>query len=174
VASIGINLLLAWMTWRADRATSSAGLAALVRDNGSDALAGLLVVVALLGSRAGLAWAEPVAAVAIGGLILFLGWRTSREGFGVLTDRVVDRGLRSRVEREALAEPEVRGVQSVRVHPVGNGVRVDLEISVDAHRTVAEGHRTAHEVERRITRTEASVREVQVHVNPADPVPGDV
>ena len=171
VASIAVNLGLAWVAARAARSTSSAGLTALVRDNGSDALAGLLVVVALLGSRAGLAWPEPLAAVAIGGLIVVLGWRTTKEGFDVLTDRVPDRGLRRRVMDLAREVDGVRGVQSVRVHPVGNGLRIDLEISVDGRSSVAEGHTTAHRVESRIKGSESDVREVHVHVNPAATAP---
>ena len=171
VVSIFVNLGLAFVAQRADRHQASAGLAALARDNGSDALAGVLVVVALLASRSGLGWAEPVAAVGIGVLILVLGWRTSREGFDVLTDRVADRGLRARVEALGRSVPDVRGVQAVRVHPVGNGVRVDMELSVDADSSVAEGHRIAHAVESRVTKAESLVREVSVHVNPADPAP---
>ena len=48
------------------RASRSAGLAAIARDNGSDALSSALVAIALLAARSGVEWAEPLATVVIG------------------------------------------------------------------------------------------------------------
>ena len=166
VLSIGVNVGLAMISLRAGRATRSAGLYALARDDFSDALASFLVVLGIFGSWSAQFWAEPTAAIAIGLLIVFMGGRSSMEGFDILMDRVSDRGLRAKLEQTACGVGEVRGVQNVRVHPVGNGYRVDMEISVDRELTVGQGHRIAHAVERAVTSEHSDVNEVHVHVNP--------
>ena len=171
VVSIAANLGLAWLTQRAARSTRSPGLAALARDNGSDALAGALVVLGILGSWWGVGWAEPTAAVLIGAMIAWMGWRSSRDSFDLLMDRS-DPRLRAAIAETAAAVAQVRGVQSVRVHPLGSSHGVDLEISVDGKLTVEEGHRIAHSVERATTTAHSSVQEVHVHVNPWTPATG--
>jgi cation diffusion facilitator family transporter len=170
VAGISIltNIWLAVVSQRAARETQSQGLAALARDNASDALGSVLVILGILGSRGGLAWAEPTAAIGISGLILWMGWRSVVDGSHVLMDRS-DPELRHALRTSALRVGEVRGVQSVRVHPLGAGFTVDMEISVDGSLTVAEGHRIAHDVETAVTTAHAHVMGVHVHVNAHEP-----
>jgi cation diffusion facilitator family transporter len=169
VLSIVVNVGLAWISLRAGRTARSAGLFALARDDLSDALASFLVVLAILGSWSALNWAEPAAVIVIGCLIVVMGARSVVEGFDILMDRVSDKALRGKLERTARGVDEVRGVQSVRVHPVGNGYRVDMEISVDGALSVGQGHQVAHSVERAVTAEHSAVIEVHVHVNPWTP-----
>lgn len=176
--SIAANAWLTRLATRVGRAARSQGLLALARDNLSDTLTGGLVFVAILASHLGLAWAEPVAAVAIGGLIVFLGLRSLTDGVHVLMDRVSDPGLRAALEAEARGVDGVRDVQRVRVHPLGDHVLVDLEISVDGGLSVDRGHAIAHAVEAALRRARDEVGGVHVHVNPyrpgeaAEPGPG--
>lgn len=169
VVSIVANIGLTILTSRVGAAANSQGLVALARDNASDALTGVLVVVGILGSQVGIAWAEPAVAVMIGALITFMGLRSLREGFDTLTARVPDTGLRGRLVTAALAVQGVRGVQSARIHPLGRAYRVDMEISVDGSLTVDDGHRIAHAVERAVVAAADSVESVDVHVNPWHP-----
>jgi len=164
--SILVNLGLARITWREGRRLNSHGLLALARDNASDVLAAVLVLVGVAAAWAGFAWVEVAVAVAIGLLIVWIGLGSARTGLDVLMDRAPDPDLRERLRGVALAIDGVRGVQSVRVHPLGASSLVDMEISVDARLSVLEGHRIAHAVEDAITREEAHVAEVHVHVNP--------
>lgn len=165
--SISTNLFLAWQSARAARASRSPGLVALARDNGADASSGLLVIAGVVGSHLGHGWAEPAAAVAIGALIVWLGFRSLREGMDVLMDRVADPGLRERLERTAAAVEGVRGVQSTRVHPLGRAAHAEMELSVDADLTVRAGHRIAHAVESAVLAAHDELQSLTVHVNPA-------
>ena len=165
VISTVVNGGLARVAALGARASRSAGLAAIARDNGSDALSSALVAIAILAARSGVEWAEPLATVVIGLLIIAIGWRSVSEGFDVLMDRS-DPDLRARLGEVAHGVEGVRAVQSVRVHPLGDHVLVDMEISVDGALTVVEGHEIAHSVESAVTRTHSLVRAVSVHVNP--------
>ena len=82
-------------------------------------------------------------------------------------DRVPDLGLRGRAEKLASGVDGVCGVQRIDVHPLGSQVRMDVEVSVDGDLSVRKGHAIAHEVAEAVTRGEAGVVEVAVHVNPS-------
>lgn len=171
--SVAANLGLAVVTIRAGRASGSHGVMALGRDNASDALAGVLVILGIVGSRFGLGWAEPAVAVLIGALIIVMGVRSVKEGIAVLMDQVDDPDLRRRLIETAVATAEVKEVQGVRLHPLGAEIRADMTISVDGTLTVDQGDEIAHSVECEVTNAHPRVREVHVHVNPWTAPPGD-
>ncbi len=169
--SVVANLWLVRITRVAARERSSPTLTSLERDNVGDFGTGLLVFVGVGCTALGWPIVERFVAVLIGALVVKLGWSSAREGFDVLMDRVADPELRGQIERAALATKGVRGVQAIRVHPIGSAYRVDLEIAVAGDRTVREGHAIAHDAERAITENCPRVVEVHVHVNPASDAP---
>lgn len=165
--SIVGNEVLVRVQGRAAKLTGSPTLAAMTKDSRSDSLTSLLVIVGVLGAAAGVSRLEPLATMIIGLAVLAMGVESLRSAIHVLTDRVHDTGLRSRIEALAEAIPGVSGVQSVSVHPLGTLVRVDMEISVRGDLSVRRGHEIAHEVGKTVTRHEDDVVDVSVHVNPA-------
>ena len=167
LVSLFANEWLVRITQRAAREQNSAVLRALARDNRSDSLTSFLVLMGLALGFLGVGWAESIATALIGCLIMAMGGRSLVEGYHVLSDRVPDRDLRSRIRSHAEGVPGVVGVQSIRVHPLGGEVRVDMEISVDGDLSVRKGHAIAHGVESEVTRREPEVVQVDVHVNPA-------
>ena len=171
VAAVSIlaNLGLARVTHRTALSIGSPSLEAMTWDNVGDALASLTVLIAIGLGAMGYPEAEHFVAGAIGILIAAMGLRSVRAGLDVLLVRVSDPDLRRRMAETARAIDEVRGVQSVRIHPLGSDVRVDLEISVDGGLTVTAGHDIAHRVEDALREAEATVRDVHVHVNPCLP-----
>ena len=160
------KLVLALYTSRVGIRLNSPSLIAVSRDNMADSLTGALVPVAIGASLLGFAWAEPVCALLIAGVILWMGIKSARQGLDILMDRV-DPSLRETLEQTAQDVEGVSSVQRARIHPLGSELRVDMEISVDGNLTVAEGHRIAHEVESVVVDVHKHVVEVSVHVNPA-------
>lgn len=167
VVSLAANEWLFRVTHRAGSELDSQSLLALARDNRSDALTSVLVLVGVGASLAGMGWVEPLAAAVIGAMVATMGWVSLKRGLDVLMDRVPDPGMRERVRGLAAEVDGVAGVQRVDVHPLGSDVRLDVEISVDGGLSVRKGHEIAHDVERAVTRGEEAVVEVSVHVNPA-------
>lgn len=163
---LGVKAWLALEVGRVGRELASPSLLAVARDHRSDVFASLLVLLAVGASLAGLPWIELAGAVAISLLIARMGWTSVREGFDVLMDRVPDPELRGRIAATAAAVEGVRGVQRVRVHPLGSSYQVDLEISVDGSLTVSEGHAIAHAVADSVRAEHERAGGVQVHVNP--------
>ncbi len=166
--SLAANEWLYRVTRRVGLHLASQSLLALARDNRSDALTSILVLVAVTASMLGLGWVEPLGTGVIGAMIGFLGWESVKHGLDVLMDRAPDPQMRARIHTIAGRIDGVEGVQKVDIHPLGSQVRVDMEISVDGDLEVRKGHAIAHEVERAVTQAEEGVVEVAVHVNPAE------
>jgi cation diffusion facilitator family transporter len=160
------KLLLARTTARVGTRLNSPSLIAVSRDNLSDAMTGSLVPVAIGASLLGVAWAERVCALVIAAVVFWMGAKSAKEGLDILMDRADPRS-RAAIQATAQAVQGVRGVQSVRIHPLGSELRVDMEISVDGSLSVAEGHRIAHAVETAVVEAHDHVHHVHVHVNPA-------
>ena len=167
VLSIVANEWLTRVTLHAADRLRSQALRALARDNRSDSLSSVLVVIGVGGGYFGLGWAEPFATAGIGAFVVLMGWKSLKDGLDVLMDRVPDPDMRSRIAERARRVPGVVGVQHTRVHPLGSDYRVDMEISVDGGLSVREGHAIAHAVERAVRAPENSIVQVSVHVNPA-------
>ncbi len=167
LVSVFGNLWLVKLTRSAGRELRSPILTSVARDNAGDVGTGVLVFVGVGCTALGWPIAERFVAVLIGALVVRLGWSSAKEGFDVLMDRVDDPDAVRTIEAAALGVEGVRGVQAIRVHPIGSAYRVDLEIAVAGDRTVQEGHAIAHAAESAITRRAPRVVEVHVHVNPA-------
>jgi len=166
VVSIGANLWLARITLFAATTLQSPTLMALARDNRSDVLASGLVVLGAGANLAGLTWAEPAAAGLIAVMIAPLGLRSARDGLDILLDRVSDKDLRARISLCAKEVGGVRSVHNVRVHPLGRGQRVDLDIALDPQLNVLAAHRVARAVEAAIVAAEHTVLSVHVGMLP--------
>lgn len=166
LASALMNLGLASVTHGASKQISSLSLRALTLDNLGDALSSAVVLLAIVMRRAGYPEVELLVAGAIGVLIAAMGIGSVRSGFDVLMVRVSDPSLRGNIAQTAARHKDVRGVQNVRIHPLGSDMRVDLEVNVDGQLTVSEGHDIAHAVADAVTQAHVQVKGVHVHVNP--------
>jgi cation diffusion facilitator family transporter len=164
--TIIVKLALARATARAGARWHSSLLTALARDSRADVLTSGLVLLAIVGTIAGLRWLEPLAALAIGLLIGVEGLRSAWEGIGVLMDRHANPELDAALRTRASAVAGVLAVDDLRVHPLGTHLRIDMEISVERTIDVAAGHAIAHAVEAALIEAYPQVREVAVHVNP--------
>jgi cation diffusion facilitator family transporter len=167
VLSVVANEMLTRIFKRGAKEFLSPTLDALARDNRSDMLSSVLVVVGVAASALGYTWVESLVAGVIGVFVIVMGLGSLKEGFDVLTDRVADPGLRDRLKTIAEDVDGVDGVQLVLIHPLGRRVRAEVELSVDGDLPVRKGHAIAHDVEDRVTREVEEVVEVSVHVNPA-------
>ena len=161
-----INLGMAAVTNKAAKSVTSLSLRALTLDNLGDALSSLIVLVAIFFRKVGFPEVELFVAGAIGVVIAAMGLSSVRAALDVLLLRVTDQSLRGQIADKARALAGVRGVQDVRLHPIGSEMRVDLEINVDGHLTVTQGHDIAHHVMDELTSAFRQVRGVHVHVNP--------
>lgn len=165
LATAGVKEVLYRYVSTVGRRLNAPSLLASARDHRADVFVAVTVVGGVLGARLGWPWLDPAAAAVVGAYIAWMGWEPVRHNIGVLLDEA-PADVVAEVRAAAGEVDGVRGVDNVRVHPLGSHYYVDLEIAVDGALSVHQGHELAHAVERRILDEVDHVRDVTVHVNP--------
>ncbi|WMJ15301.1 cation diffusion facilitator family transporter [Geobacillus proteiniphilus] len=149
---------------RLARRTNSMALAAVAKDNLSDALVSIGAAIGIAGARLGWPWLDPLAALVIGAMICKTAWEVFMETAHTLTDGFDEQQL-AVYKDEIAAVSGVRDVADIKARMLGNDIVLEVTIRVDSHLTVAKSHEIADEVER-LMRNRHNIRATHVHVEP--------
>src|SRR6266571_3486902 len=166
LATLGINVLVAWYENRRGHELSSELLIADAAHTRTDVFITIGVLIGVLLSRRGLTWVDPVVAIVIALLIVRVAYQ------------ILSRAVPVLVDERAIPEPTIRqsaqaveGVKSAygirsRGGNAGGGVRyAEVTIAVDSAANVADAHAIADAVEERLKK-DLELEEVTVHVEP--------
>lgn len=145
---------------------SSSALHASAWEQRSDALSSVVVFVGVGASMAGVRSADAVAALAVGLVIIRIGWLLLGRAVNELMDCSVGTELIGIMEHAALSVDGVKGVNGIRTRRAGPGLFVDLSIIVDGDMTVAAGHRLSERVEQALREEFDQGIDAVVHVEP--------
>jgi len=160
-----VKEFLCRISLRVGKRTNSPTLLASARDHRADVFAALIVFVGVALARLGWPMFDPIAGVAIGLYIFFLGHAPLHSNLAILMHQSPPE-LDRLAAHEAAKVPGVNRVGLVRVQPLGGSLRMDMVLLVDGGLTVAEAHEIAHEAEKTVMRAVQHVKEVHVHVEP--------
>ncbi|MCQ6558913.1 cation diffusion facilitator family transporter [Paenibacillus mendelii] len=139
-------------------------LMAAAKDNLSDALVSVGAAIGIIGSRLGLPWLDPVAALAVGGIICKTAWEIFYSSTYALTDGFNEKelnSLRGTIERTQ----GVRSIKDIKARVHGSNVLLDVVVLVDPQLSLVESHRISDEIEKRMERKH-NIMSVHVHVEP--------
>ncbi|HJZ86955.1 MAG TPA: cation diffusion facilitator family transporter [Polyangia bacterium] len=164
LATIVANALVSRAEHRAGTRLESPFLVADSRHTASDMLASIAVLIAFVGARAGVRWADPLGGLIVLALVLRVGWRVLRENVAVLVDAVVVDP--DRVRELAAAVAGVRSIHRVRSRGTVGAAHLDLHLLVDPELTVRAAHGMAHKVEDRLREGIPGLVDVTIHVEP--------
>lgn len=164
--SFAIKEVLFRVTVTASKAEGSIAALANAWHHRSDALTSLAVVAGIALARLGWPDADPLAALAVGGFIAWVGGGLSFQAGRQLVDTAVEPQTVLRIREVAEATGGVLSAHKVRTRTMGNRLLVDLHIEVKATLTVEEGHDIAKEVALNIQRKLPQVAHALVHVEP--------
>jgi len=163
--TMAVNLFVSWYEDREGRRLRSAFLVADATHTRADLFVSLGVVATFAAAKAGLAWADPLAAVFIAGVIAVQAVKILISAFHVLTDRAaIDP---ERIETLARGVEGVRQVRHVRTRGRGDAVYVDLTILLDGAVTLREAHEVADRIEETLKAAHPEIVDVVVHPEPA-------
>jgi cation diffusion facilitator family transporter len=154
---------------RVGRRTRSAAIVANAWDHRSDALCSLAVLIGLSVVRwAGpdYVWADEAAALIVVVAIVYSGVQLFRHSASELMDLQADEEFVNRLREAAQQVPGVRAVEKLRVRKTGLEFLADMHLEVDAHMTVAEGHRIGHAVKDHLVGRFEALRDVLIHLEP--------
>ncbi|MGG1559495.1 cation diffusion facilitator family transporter [Geobacillus thermoleovorans] len=164
LASAAVMIGVYAINRRLARRTDSMALAAVAKDNLSDALVSIGAAIGIAGARLGWPWLDPLAALVIGAMIGKTAWEVFMETAHTLTDGFDEQQL-AVYKDEIAAVSGVRDVADIKARMLGNDIVLEVTIRVDSHLTVAKSHEIADEVER-LMRNRHNIRATHVHVEP--------
>jgi len=139
----------------------------------ADALSSLVVAAGIAGALLGFNFADAVAAIIVGAMIvragLRFGWAAIRE--------LIDTGLSAEevaaIRKTIAMTPGVVGMHELRTRRMAHQVLVDAHVQVNPRISVSEGHRVAETVRQRVLDKHPEVLDVLVHVDPENDLLGN-
>lgn len=164
LAASGCMLAVYMYNRRLAKRIKNQALMAAAKDNLSDALVGIGAAVGIIGSQFGLPWLDPVAAVAVGIMILKTAWEIFYSSTHALTDGFDVKELNAL--RSTIARTKgVRSIKDIKARVHGSNVLIDVIVQVDPELSLIESHRISDEIERRME-GKHNIMNVHVHVEP--------
>jgi cation diffusion facilitator family transporter len=132
----------------------------------ADALSSLVVAAGVGGALLGFTFADAVAAIVVGGMIIKAGlgfaWEAMRE--------LIDTGLPAEevaAIRQTLATtPGVVDLHELRTRRMAHRVYVDVHVQVDGNISVREGHEIGELARKRVLAAHPEVLDVLIHLDP--------
>lgn len=114
----------------------------------SDAIASVMVAIAMVASRFGYHKVDAVLGLVVSALIIFTGWQLGKEAASALIGKCADEELIERIRTTVSSVNGVDGVHGIALHDYGAGRSVvSLHVEVDQTLRVDESHSIAEEVE---------------------------
>ena len=131
----------------------------------ADALSSLVVAAGIAGALFGFTFADAVAAIIVGAMIvragLKFGWAAIRE--------LIDTGLSAEevaaIRNTIATTPGVLGLHELRTRRMAHQVLVDAHVQVNPRISVSEGHRIAEAARQRVLDSHPEVLDVLMHVD---------
>jgi cation diffusion facilitator family transporter len=134
----------------------------------ADALSSLVVAVGVGGALLGLSFADAVAAIVVGGMIVKTGVEFALDAMRELIDTGVAEEEATRIRATIKATPGVIGLHELRTRRMARKTLIDAHVQVDGHISVSEGHRIGDEVRKRVLAEHDEVVDMLVHIDPED------
>jgi hypothetical protein len=126
------------------------------------------VLLGILGAQFGYPWLDPVAAIAVAGMIMYMAGQFILES----TRELVDTGLDPQ-EVQDIRDfiHTINGVENVhllRTRRMGGRALADVHLQVDGRISVSEGHHIGETVMYRLRRQFPNISDVIIHIDPED------
>jgi cation diffusion facilitator family transporter len=167
--SIVLKAFLSAYKMRTGRRIGSSALIADAWNDTVDILSGCVALVAValaVAFPATCRRADPIGGVAVGGIIVVLGFRVVRETVLYLMDTMPDTGAMKEIRATALTVPGALDVEKCFARKTGLRYHVDLHLEVDPDLTVRASHSIAEQVRNKVKAELPWVADVLVHVEP--------
>ena len=167
VAIIGKEALYHY-TMRTAKRIHSPMLKANAWHHRSDAISSVIVLLGIAGAQFGYPWLDPVAAMAVAAMILYMAGQLILES----TSELVDTGLAPEEVQEIhdfIADIEgVENVHLLRTRRMGGRVLADAHLQVNGKISVSEGHFISDQVMYRLRKRFPDIKDVIIHIDPED------
>ncbi|MDY6829697.1 MAG: cation diffusion facilitator family transporter [Pseudomonadota bacterium] len=168
--SILVNEWIFRFTKAAGNRIGSSLLVANAWHSRTDSLSSVVVLIGGLGVLAGWPAVDALAALGVGAMIAWVGWKLLVSSLLELVDTALPEEEVRAIHQVAGETPGVRAVHSLRSRRSGSKVILDLHIQVDPRISVSEGHHIGDCVSRRLLDAFHAVQDVTPHIDSEDDV----
>lgn len=134
----------------------------------ADALSSLVVAAGIGGALLGFRFADAVAAIVVGAMIVRTGLRFAWEAMQELMDAGLAPQDVAAIRQTIEQTPGVIGLHDLRTRRMAHQVLVDAHVQVDSRISVSEGHRIAEQSRARVLAAHEDVLDVLVHIDAED------
>ena len=152
-------------TMRVARRVQSKLLKANAWHSRSDALSSVVVLIGIGGTMIGIDYLDALAAVAVGAMIIHVGWSLGKDSVHELIDTGLDKRHLDNIRNSMLSVEDVKDIHQLRTRRMGHLVFADVHVIVAPDISVSEGHRISEEVERMLTKQLDASTDVTVHID---------
>ena len=139
----------------------------------SDAASSLVVAVGIGGNVLGFVFADSVAAIVVGFMIVRMGIVFAWEAFQELIDAGLSVEEVDSIRQTLIDTPGVESLHELRTRRMAHRALVDAHILVNPRISVSEGHSIAERARGRVLKSHPAVSDVLVHVDPEDDMDHD-
>jgi len=164
--SIACKEALYWYTVLVAKNINSEMLKANAWHHRSDAFSSVVVIIGIVGAINGYYYLDSAAAIIVGIMIIYIGWKLGFEATKELVDTSIDD---EDVKKLQSALAEIKGVNSVhtlRTRRIGHKKSADVHVQVNPFLSVSEGHIISVSVERVAKECIEGLDDVTVHIDP--------
>lgn len=140
----------------------------------SDAASSLVVAIGIGGSLMGFVYADAVAAIIVGFMIVRMGVVFAWDAFQELIDAGLSVEEVESIRQTLIDTPGVNSLHELRTRRMAHRALVDAHILVNPRISVSEGHNIAERARNRVLQSHPGVMNVLVHVDPEEDAERDV
>ncbi|MBU1924268.1 MAG: cation diffusion facilitator family transporter [Candidatus Omnitrophica bacterium] len=160
--SIVANFILSGYGFCAGKQLNSPAMIANANENKADMLSSVAVVIGIVGANMGFIFLDALAAIVVALIIFKTALTLGLQALRNILDISLPSGKIELIKDIAVQYQGVKGVKFVRTRRVGQSVWIDMEIFIDAKKTVQEGYVIAREIRLALMRKFKHVKEVSV------------
>ena len=163
-----VSYLLARYKSKLGKETNSQALQGEGKHSMVDVGSSMLVFAGILANHVGFAWAEPIAGLLIGVLVIGLGLVLAKGAVLVLLDACLKPELVSRMRTIATEIDGVKGVHDIRVRRSGPFIFAEMHVEVDPAMHVDRAHEISGAIEERIRQSIRDLDSITLHTEPSE------
>jgi len=164
--SVVAKEIIFYKTRRVSLETESAALYANAWHHRSDSLSSVAVLLGGVVSLLGWGYADKVATVVVGFMIMGVSGKIFYEGLIELTEHSVDEKSLQIIEKALSEEIQISSWHALRTRKVGGELFVDVHILVDPDLSVLESHEISEKIEAKIKGEISKPVNILVHIEP--------
>lgn len=166
IVSIIVKIGLFQYTNVLGRKISSTAMTVYSWNIASDVFSSAAAFIGIAGARMGWPLLDPIAAFILSLLVIRTGFEGFHRAYDELMDGAPAQATIDGIRQIALAHPDVKAVNDVKVRKMGLDLIIDMTIAVRKDMTVEKAHRVTDAVRDDIMKKVSTAKEVFIHVEP--------